>query len=60
MGINYQGSDIQGRSCPCGGYFTDSAELCEAHKRVEASEQSPLGLPGPGQGPLVLRDCLRH
>lgn len=44
----------------CGGYFTDSAELCEAHKRVEASEQSPLGLPGPGQGPLVLCDCLRH
>lgn len=43
-----------------GGYFTDSAELCEAHKRVEASEQSPLGLPGPGQGPLVLCDCLRH
>lgn len=37
---------------PHGGHFTDSAELCEAKKRVEASEQSPLGFARPRSGPF--------
>lgn len=54
-----RGQTYRGDTGPVEGIL-DSAELCESHKRVEASEQSPLGLPGPGQGPLVLCDCLRH
>lgn len=37
---------------PCGGYFADTAEMWEARKRVEAAEQSPLGLARPRSGPF--------
>lgn len=52
-----------GMILPRGGYFADTAELWEARKRVEATEQSPLGFARPRSGPfgpLVLCDCLRR
>lgn len=41
-----------GMILPCGGYSADTAELWEARKRVEASEQSPPGFARPRSGPF--------
>lgn len=42
-----------GTILPWEGYFADSAELWEAKKRVEATEQSPLGFARPRSGPFA-------